>query len=500
MPSHHRLTLAPAGLLVERCEVEPNRLLVHARTASPSALCPVCARPSASAHSHYRRLLHDLPSQGRVVLLVVTARRFRCRTSSCPRRVFTERLPEVVPGAYARRSCRLELLAHHLGLALGGRPSERFAARLAVGLSADTLLRTVRRHTGPSAPCPRVAGVDDFAWRRNHRYGTIVCDLERLRVVDLLPDRERATMAAWFREHPGIEIVSRDRGGGYGEAARQALPHAVQVADRWHLFENASAAFVDVVRRHMREIRGALTGTMIDPALLTSAERLRFEGWRGRHAINEQVLALHKGGATIRGIVRGAGVGRGTVRRILRGTRDDVFRVRASSLDAWTERLEKGWEEGCRNGAALWRAVRAEGFQGSLRVVSEWATRKRRDEAAPSGRPRKAPSARTLARLLTMQPDHAARQRLGRGGRAGRSGNERRAGPAGLARPSRPFPRPDPHPEARVSSTGGSRTHGRAGWPRSRTASPATTPPCGPPSQSRGRTGRSRARSRSSSS
>lgn len=103
-----------------------------------------------------------------------------------------------------------------------------------------------------------MVGVDDWAFRRNHRYGTIVCDLERRRIVTLLPDRQGATVQAWLAHHPGIKIVSRDRGGGYGEAAVKALPNAIQVADRWHLMENASAAFLDAVRKSMRPIRAVI--------------------------------------------------------------------------------------------------------------------------------------------------------------------------------------------------------------------------------------------------
>lgn len=94
----------------------------------------------------------------------------------------------------------------------------------------------------PSDPL-KVVGIDDWAWRRNQRYASIICDLEKRRVVSLLPDREPATAQVWLAGHPTIAIVARDRGGGYGEAATKALPHAVQVADRWHLMENASRAF-----------------------------------------------------------------------------------------------------------------------------------------------------------------------------------------------------------------------------------------------------------------
>jgi transposase len=117
--------------------------------------------------------------------------------------------------------------------------------------------------------------LDDWAFRRNHCYGTIVCDLERRRIVALLPDREMATVAAWLADHPEIGILSRDRGGGYAEAAARALPGAIQVADRWHLIENASTAFLDAVRRSMRMIRAAIGAATINPDLLTCAEKLQ---------------------------------------------------------------------------------------------------------------------------------------------------------------------------------------------------------------------------------
>ncbi|PIT03894.1 hypothetical protein TSA1_26305 [Bradyrhizobium nitroreducens] len=146
-------------------------------------------------------------------------------------------------------------------------------------VSKDTLLRVVRRrHRLPADPL-KVIGIDDWAWRRKHRYASIICNLERRRVVTLLPDREPATARAWLAAHPTIAIVARDRGGGYGEAAAKALPHAVQVADRWHLMENASRAFLDAVRKSMRQIRTVIGATTIDPQLLTAAERLQYEGY-----------------------------------------------------------------------------------------------------------------------------------------------------------------------------------------------------------------------------
>ena len=210
----------------------------------------------------------------------------------------------------------------------------------------------------------------------------IVCDLERRRIVTLLPDREIATVQAWLADHPEIEIVSRDRGGGYGEAAAKALPDAIQVADRWHLMENASAAFLDAVRKSMRPIRTAIGATTINPELLTCAERLQYEGYLRREEANAAILALAKEGAPIKQIVRRTGHSRKLVRQVIRGERTDVFRVRQSSLDAHLPWLDAQWGAGCRNGAELWRRLQAKGFQGSLRVVGEWATRRRRAERA----------------------------------------------------------------------------------------------------------------------
>jgi transposase len=339
--------------------------------------------------------------------LVVNARRFRCYVESCGRRIFTERIEATEP--WARRTARLDALAYHLALALGGRPAESFAKRLLLPLSRDTLLRLVRRRRAPIFEPPRAVGVDDWAWKRNYRYGTLICDLERRRTIRLLPDREPATAQAWFATQPQIQVVTRDRGGAYALAAARALPGALQVADRWHLMENASQAFLAATRSCMRAIRAALGAPKIDPRLLTSAEKLQYEGYLRREEINGAILELAKAQTPIKEIARRTGHSRGLVRKVLRGQRSDVFQTRESSLDRFLPWLDVQWEAGARNGAALHRALKSQGFGGSLRVVTEWATRRRRAETANLNRLSRTPSARTIARLLTVERNQLSR-------------------------------------------------------------------------------------------
>ncbi len=403
-------TMVPVGLVVDRVEVEPGGLLVFVRPPSKSAICPRCGGASRSIHSRYERLLADLPAHGRRVQLRVQVRRFRCTWAECTQRIFAERLDPSVVRPFGRRTERLEGIVHHIGVALGGRPGQRTAVRLLLPVSKDTLLRVVRdRAAGVTLP-PRVIGIDDWAWRKGHRYGTVVCDLERRRIIDVLPDREMATVQAWLAARPTIELIARDRGGGYGPAAVQGRPEARQVSDRWHLMENASAAFLAAVRRSMPDIRKAIGSQPIDPAVLTAAERAQYEGWRQRVAADAAVLQLHEAGVPIKEVVRRTGRARKVVRDIVRGGRAEPFCPRASLLEPHLEWLAAEWEGGCRNGAELWRRLRTRGFPGSLRVVTEWATRRRRDEVA--GVPRGCPSARSLARMMTLARDRLSRSEL----------------------------------------------------------------------------------------
>jgi transposase len=408
-PNFQISSLVPSGLVVESVSDSSDSIILAVRSEASVAACPLCGAASGRIHSRYVRQVADLPCAGKQICLRMTTRRFVCEVAYCRRRIFAERFGDDVVPLRSRRTARLECIVHHLGLALGGRPAASFAKRLMVPVSNDTLLRIVRRRTCPRTEPLTVVGIDDWAFRRNHRYGTIVCDLERRRIVALLPDREIATVRAWLSNHPGIRIISRDRGGGYGEAAAKALPAAIQVADRWHLIENASAAFLDAVRRSMGLIRTAIGATTINPELLTCAEKLQYEGYLRREETNAAIMALIRDGVSLKEIVRRTGHSRKLVRQVSRGASTDIFRTRQSTLDAHLHFLDAQWAEGCRNGAELWRRLQVQGFLGSLRVVSEWTTRRRRAEKATDKQLQKVPSARAISRLMTTARDHLSK-------------------------------------------------------------------------------------------
>jgi transposase len=195
-------SLVPAGFFVDRVTRTQNGVEIAVHSSKKAGICPSCGGISRRVHSHYRRRVNDLPLSGQRVQIIVSARRFRCDAVRCGTQIFAERFASDVLPRSARRTGRLEGIVHHLGLALGGRPAASFARRLMMPVSNDALLRVVRRRARtPSTPL-RVIGIDDWAWRRNHRYGTLVCDLEVRQVVTLLPDREPATAQAWLCDHP----------------------------------------------------------------------------------------------------------------------------------------------------------------------------------------------------------------------------------------------------------------------------------------------------------
>lgn len=385
--------------------------------------CPACGLPSRRLHSRYPRVLHDLPWQGRPATIRIAARRFRCLNPACARKTFAERLGSVAPTS-ARRTTRLGDLQRHVAFALGGEAAARLTKRLAIPASPDTLLRMAARSIQAETPPPmlKVLGVDDWAWRRGHRYGTILVDLERNEVVDLLPDRQAETLAAWLRQHPGIEVVARDRAGAYADGIRQGAPEAIQVSDRWHLLRNLGDAVRAVVDRHHGAIQRAaqqfneqLPEPPADdapavPAIITvtAAQRRSQDAHARRHGRYEEAVRLQAAGVSISSIAASIGAERKTIRGWLRAGKAPLWSKppRGSTLTPHEDYLEGRWSEGCRNAALLWRELVTRGFSGRPGVVRRWAeTRRKKEPRKPADVVEKVPSGRQLARLLMANPD-----------------------------------------------------------------------------------------------
>jgi transposase len=239
-----------------------NSITLRIHSIQEQSICPSCNLQSGSLHSNYLRSVADLPWHNVAVKLELHVRKFRCRNELCSQKVFCERLPKVA-GKYARKTVRLETVLTYLAFALGGEAGARTAGRLQVITSGDTLLRLIRRRMNPSAieppdaEVPRVIGVDDWAWRKGCNYGTIIVDLERRKVIDLLPDREAETLAGWLRKHQTVETVARDRSPTYRCGIVDGQPDAVQVADRWHLLKNLSDVLKCLIERLQRKRKPA---------------------------------------------------------------------------------------------------------------------------------------------------------------------------------------------------------------------------------------------------
>jgi transposase len=416
----------PAGLRCRQIIIDATAVTIVVETMTPTGLCPLCSHPSNRIHSRYARALADLPWQGRAVRWRLDVRKFFCGKADCPRRIFTERLPGITE-AYARQTIRLNETLTSIAFACGGEGGSRLANELGMPISPDTMLRRIRRSPSPSPSALRAVGVDDWALRRGQRYGTLLCDLERHCPVDVLDGREAETVATWLQQHPGIDVITRDRASCYSEGASAGAPQATQVADRFHLMQNLRKALARMLEHRYQEVRLAVrevpataqTGdtphVIVKPAKRVREHRLprgptlREVRRTRRLERYNHVIELHRQGVSQRTIAKRVGIDRETVGRYIRAGQfpERASRPYTSRTDRFTVYLQKRWAEGCRNAAQLARELKSRGFRGSYysvrRRVAHWrragdgeATRLR-PSTPPTVHP---PSARRLAGFL----------------------------------------------------------------------------------------------------
>jgi transposase len=372
----------PEGMRIEQIQITENGLVIVVVATTPTSCCPLCAEPSSSIHCRYCRSLRDVPCAGRCVQLLLTVRKFSCRNPYCERKVFAERLPTFVE-PWARMTIRYCQQIISIGLATCGKGGTRLAARLGIQTSRDTILRHVMGLSDASAGSVVFLGIDDFAFRRGYRFGAILVNLEGHRVVDLLPDRQAETAARWMRQQTDLAVVSRDRGGEYASAAREGAPQAIQCADRFHVVKNLTEAVQVLLARCQAEIlaekklaescQEELNKSIISieewrPPEPAHVEKVRLARRAGRYARYQHVVELDRQGMATKEIAGCLGMSDRTVRDWLKqGTFPEAQkrRKRQSSFDPFAAYVLKRWQDGERNGLALWREIKAQGYTGT---------------------------------------------------------------------------------------------------------------------------------------
>ena len=422
-------SLLPASdqIGVDSLRIEPTFVEVRVHATAERFPCPDCATPSGRVHSRYERTIRDLPWRGTAVRIRWRVRRFFCDNPECRRVVFSEQLPDLA-ATRRRGTPRFDRALVRIGLEAGGEPGARLAVKLGLVTSGDTILRRLRTIDLQPPESPQAIGVDDFAFRKGRAYGTIVVDHDGGRPIELFKDRNAEPLQLWLGQNPGVRFVTRDRWASYASAVSQAAPHAVQVADRWHLLANARTALVHALDRHHREIRDCAASdeeqtplTPPEPPVQAgirppNKEQLLSQERRARRLERyERVLALYAQGKSQREISRRLRMKNGTVSKFLHAGSfpERAKPVRRSRVDPFGQMLRRWWDEGDHNAHSLFQRIRAEGYPGGRdmvrRFVAPWRTAAERErlcgpkaKSPPKQRPL-VPSSNRLSWLMLQE-------------------------------------------------------------------------------------------------
>ncbi|MEC3981991.1 ISL3 family transposase [Amycolatopsis sp. H20-H5] len=415
-----------AGVVVERVEQIGSTVWMWAHPRAVEAACPGCGQRSVRVHSRYERRVADAAVAGRRLVIRLRVRRFFCAETACPAKTFAEQVTGLTQ-PYRRRTPLLRTMLEAIGLAVAGRAGARLAAMLGLFASRSTLLRLIRALPDPQAGSVTVLGVDDFALRRGHNYGTVLIDMDTHRPVDVLPDREAATLATWLSDHPGTTVVCRDRAGAYAEGARTGAPKAIQVADRWHLWHNLAGYTEKTIAAHHHCVRAewdpqpeaqpesqlvveVRTAGLADTAQAALADRTEQSALIVRTKQRyEAVQAMKATGKGIKAIMRELELAKDTVRRFYRAESVDELLAKARAgrpvkLDEYKPYLHRRWNEGCTNVLQLHREITTQGYRGCYSSVRDHLAPFRELSAAPPAKPT-TPKVRTITSWMLRRPE-----------------------------------------------------------------------------------------------
>ena len=385
----------------------PTRIVIHAGSLTQRAACPRCQTNSTHRHSRYWREVQDLPLGERPVTLRLRLNRYRCRQATCSQQTFREQHPKLVV-KWGRSTVRHTSAIQAVGLALGGVPGSRLAARLHLRSSRSTILRHLR--TLPLPPPGRLTavGVDDWALRKGSRYGTIIVDLVAHCVVALLPERSATTVSAWLAAYPTLEIVTRDRASDYIKGIQVGAPQAQQVADRWHLLVNLRETVERCVVQVYVATKAEVQTLASMPALKTTAREsaTQLQHHTLRQARFAAVQQAHANGMSVSAIATSLSLSAKTVTRWLQSSAlppESRGRSHASKVDPFADYLRRRWQAGCHDQTQLWREIVAQGFSGSRSLVAKWLLARRDPLSPPPISP--VPPAKRAAWLCCRLPD-----------------------------------------------------------------------------------------------
>ena len=243
----------PEYIRVTATTVSDACVSISIKSQTHTSACPLCGQISHHYHSTYVRSIQDLPVLGKQTRLNVTAYRYYCEKQECKQKVFAEELGGFA-GFYRRMTERLEALVSAIALNTSCEGASMICKQMGVTVSGDTVIKILLRNAENVTPiCGSLVGIDDWAYKKGHTYGTIICDGSTHKPVALLDGRDGRELKEWLKQNKHIKMVTRDRASAYAKAITDILPDCIQIADRFHLFQNLA----DAVRKAVFSITPA---------------------------------------------------------------------------------------------------------------------------------------------------------------------------------------------------------------------------------------------------